>query len=332
MAPKPAITPDAPATQATDRNPDRPQSLDEIIGQAEVIMQLRTVITGAVLRGQRMSHVLISGSPGMGKTSLAEIVATELEMPLLSTTGMLLKRAQDVAGLVMSTQGPAVLFVDEVHAMGGNASEACYQILEDGKIDILAGSGPNTVATTRRAPDLIVVGATTAMGLLSQPFRDRFGLKLVMTEYTPDELATIVARYWKHHGAKFAKDEALQVAARCRGVPRNAVTLANRVLDYASVVDAESITPGTVANASHVFGIDNRGLESNDRKVLTALTGEFCGRAVGLDALAAYCDIDKRTVQDAVEPFLCRSGWMIRTRTGRLATDTAYDLVKEFKQ
>lgn len=317
--------------QVPDRNPDRPQNLEEMIGQTEVVMRLRTRIAGAQLRGERMSHVLISGAPGMGKTSLAEIVATELECPLISTTGMLLKRSQDLAGLIMGSTdgGPAVLWIDEAHALGSSAAEAAYQILEDGKLDVLASSGPNTVATTYRVPNLVVVAATTRMGLLSQPFRDRFGLKLVMDEYSQDELAEIVARYWKSRGVKHFKGETHQVAQRSRNVPRNAVTMANLVLDYAAVTESPKvITTGMVAKAADLFGIDSLGLDSNDRRVLGALTGEFCGRSIGIDALAAHCDIDAKTISETIEPFLSRSGWLLRTGRGRLATAAAYDLMR----
>lgn len=318
-----------PPVVQSDRNPDRPQSLEEMIGQADVRLRLQTVLSAAMLRGERMSHVLISGPPGFGKTSLAELVAGELGVPMISTSGILLKRAQDVTGLVMRVEGPAVLWIDECHSMGASAAEAAYQILEDGKIDLLASSGPDTVATTHTLPDLVIVAATTRIGLLSQPFRDRFGLKLTMSDYSQDELGEIVARYWKSRGVKHFRDEHLQVAQRSRGVPRNCVTLANRVLDYAAVADSPNvITSGMVAKACDLFGINSLGLDANDMRVLSALTGEFCGRSIGLDALAAHCDIDAKTISETVEPFLSRSGWIIRTGRGRLATSAAYELMK----
>lgn len=314
----------------TDRNPDRPQSLDEMVGQTDVRLRLQCVLSAAVVRGERMAHVLVDGPPGFGKTSMAELVAQELGVPLISTTGMLLKRAQDLTGLVMSHEGPACLFIDECHAMGTGALEATYQLLEDGKLDLLSSSGPNTVATTRRFPDLVIVGATTRIGLLSQPFRDRFGLKLTMSEYSQDELGEIVARHWKSRGVKFFKDENLQVAQRSRGVPRNCVTISNRVMDYAAITESPNvITSGTVAKACDLFGINSLGLTAHDMKVLNVLTGEFAGRSIGLDALAAQCDVDAKTISETVEPYLARQGWLIRTGRGRLATAAAYELMKE---
>ena len=311
-------------------NPNRPKSLDEMVGQRDVRLRLQTVLTAAKVRGERMSNVLVSGPAGYGKTSLAELVAQELDVPLISTTGMLLKRSQDLTGLVMSAaEGSACLFIDECHAMGTGAAEAAYQLLEDGKLDLLSSSGPNTVATTLTVPNLVVVAATTRIGLLSQPFRDRFGLKLTMSDYTQTELAEIVARYWKSRNVKHFRNESAEVAKRSRGVPRNCVTLANRVMDYAAVTESpHAITSGMVAKACDLFGINSLGLDANDVKVLTALTGEFCGRSIGLDALSAHCDIDAKTISETVEPYLSRCGWLLRTGRGRLATADAYEVMK----
>jgi Holliday junction DNA helicase RuvB len=310
-------------------NPNRPKSLDEVIGQNNVLMQLRTVIAGTQLRGEQMGHVLISGPAGTGKTSIAEVIASELGLPIISTTGMVLKKSNDLIGLLVKMDGPCILFVDECHAMSKVCIETTYTVLEDAKIDLLGGSGPTTVATTKALPGLIFVGATTAPGKLTVPFRDRFALHLQMQDYSEDELRQVVARFWKSRGVKHFKNEALQVARMSKGVPRNAVRLAGRVLDFAAVQGSpDLVTTGMVAEALDVFGIDANGLDGTDRRILGALTEAFMGKATGLDNLAMFLDIDPSTLSEQFEPWLVRRGLIVRTGRGRTATAAAYDLMR----
>lgn len=320
---------DRPVTIQKSANADRPSSIDEMVGQSEVTMQLRTVIAGAILRGTKVPNILISGSPGYGKSSLAAIVASEIGCPMVSTTGMLMKKVSDVIGLISScADGPAVLFIDECHQMSKAACEVTYQVMEDSRLDLLAGTGPDAQATTRELPDLVIVAATTQPGKLAAPWRDRFGAQFVMVEYSDDELSEIIARFWKARKVQVFKGETLELARRSRGTPRRAIALANRVLDYVAVNDQPGVTTGTVANACGVFGVDDRGHDDVDRRILAALTGPFSGKAVGLDSLAAFLDMEPSTIQDQHESFLVRGGYVVRTGRGRTATAAAYELMR----
>lgn len=313
----------------TIKNPNRPTSLDEMVGQNEITMQLRTVIAGARLRGVEIPHVLLTGPAGYGKTTLAEIIADEVGAPLTSTTGMLLKKPADLVGLLVKTAGaPAVLFIDEVHAMPKAAQETLYTVLEDAKIDILTSSGADAEASTQYLPQLVVVAATTAPGKLTVPFRDRFGVQLAMETYTDSDLAEIVTRFWKARGVKAFKGEAMAVALRAKGTPRRAITLATRVLDFAAIQEREHVLTGTTAEALSVFGIDGNGLDGTDYKILNALTTTFVGKTVGLDSLAIFCDLDPATVSEQIEPYLVRRGLVLKTGRGRAASAAALDLMR----
>ena len=310
------------------KNPDRPKTLDDVVGQADLIQRLRVVVLGSVVRNSKMPHCLLIGSAGMGKTSLSEIISEELGVPMISTTGMMLKSAKDLVGLVVKTQGPCILFTDEIHSASRQAREGLYQIMEDGKVDVLSGTGNETVAYTHPVPDLIVVGATTRSGLLEAPLKDRFGFIGQMSFYTDEELGVIVGKCWERNDLPYAPEESLEVARRSRGVPRTAIKWAKRTMDYAAVRGMEEIEPGTVNAAMDVFGVDSIGLEELDYKILCALTDQFSGRAVGIEALASLIDVDLRTVMDA-EGYLCRTGLMTRTRSGRMATADAYALLRD---
>lgn len=324
---------DLPQTSAVltneQRNPERPATLQDVIGQTDAVLQLKIATTGAMLQGERAPHILISGESGFGKTSLAEVVAAELSVPMIATNGMLLKKSSDLIGLLLKISGPAVLWCDEIHSAHRAALETFFGLLEDSRVDLLQGSGADTIATTHPLPDLVVVAATTRMGLLPEPFRNRFGLTLTLAEYSDSELAQIVARFWKSKGVKFFRNEDLQVARRSRGVPRNAMNLAKKVRAFAAVSESPNlVTSGMVENAAEVFGIDSNGLDVTDRKILAALTSDFAGRTVGLDALSSHLGIESKTISENHESYLSRRGLLIRTGRGRLATSAAYDLMR----
>jgi Holliday junction DNA helicase RuvB len=328
--PIPAETDDEEtAPPKPERNPNRPKSLDEVVGQRELLTQLRIVLNGAMMRDQPIPNILLSGPAGCGKTSLAEIISEAIGATLVPTTGMMLKKPSDLVALLVKTEGPTVLFVDEIHAMSKPAMECLYTVMEDRKIDLLSGSGADTMTHTHLLPHLVVVGATTRAGLLATPFRDRFGFAGVMSEYTQDELAQIVGRFWTRQGMQHAQAETFALAQRSKNVPRRALHLAARVLDYATVMRLDEIVDGTVANALMVFGIDENGLDNIDFKIVSALTKDFAGRTIGLDALALFLDLDAKTLADAHEPYLARAGLLIRAKTGRMATPAAYELTRE---
>lgn len=320
------VVPDIPVTPA---NPNRPKSIDEMVGQTELLTQLRIVITGALLRDTKVPNILISGAAGHGKTSLAEVIADEIMADLVPTTGMMLKKPSDLVGLLIKVEGPTVLFIDEIHTMSRLAQETLYTVLEDAKIDVIGGSGNDASMNVHTLPHLVVVGATTRPGMLEVPFRDRFGFQGVMSEYSDLELSEIVTRLWTRHNVTASDDEALELARRSKGVPRRAIHLGERVMDYAAVRGLETIEQGTVANALAIFGIDDNGLDDVDFKIITALTKDFAGRAIGLEALAQLLDLDERTLTDQYEPYLARSGLLVRSRSGRIATPAAYAMTRE---
>jgi Holliday junction DNA helicase RuvB len=292
-------------------------------------MQLRTVIAGAQLQGRRIPHCLLVGGPGLGKTTLAQIVADEVGVELIRTSGMQLKKSADLVGLLLATEGkPCCVFIDEIHAAKKECQETIYGLLEDGAIDVLGGSGPDTVATTQALPGVIIVGATTAPGKLTQPFRDRFGFIGVMGEYSQTEIATIVQRFWKSRDVKSFKGETMAVAQRAKGVPRRAIHLAERVLDFAAISESETVNSGMTADALSIFGIDSNGLDRQDIAVLRCLVKDFSGRPTGVDAIAQRLCMDVSTLSDSIEPYLAQAGYLVRTKGGRVATAKAHELVR----
>ena len=318
-------------TQGAENMPTvraRPQSLDEVIGQEALVGQLRMVCAGSQLRGTPMPHVLVSGPAGMGKTSLAGVVAKSLGAALIVQNGTMLRKPQDLVGLLVKIQVPTVILIDEVHACPKPVQEMLYTVLEDARIDIIGGSGMDAVSYSYNLVGVTVIGATTRPGLLTVPFRDRFGAQFVMADYSIEELARIVAKGWDRVGMAYDPGEPLALAQRGRGVPRRCLHLAERVLDYMAVQDIPQVSEGTVSQALAVFGIDSEGLDDVDFRILSALTNEYAGKSVGLDALAQYLDLDARTLTEQYEPWLARRGWILRQKSGRMASPEAYDLVK----
>ena len=310
--------------------PKRPIAMQDFVGQNELTARLRTIMQGSTARHAKPPHVLLSGPAGTGKTTLAQVVANELGATLVTATGPALRSADDLAGVLFAGaahEGPTVVFVDEVHRLPAIVEETLYEALEDGTLTVIIGSGSEARSVRHVLPPFVFVGATTKPGSLSQPLRDRFGFHGTMVPYSVDELGYIVGRQWARSGFEFTVQAALTVAERSKGTPRVALHLADRVLDVAATGD-RMVTEDVAAQALDAFGIGEGGLDETDWRILTALCETFRGRAIGLDALAQALDLDRETIERGHEGNLVRCGLMVRTRTGRMATPDAYDLVE----
>jgi holliday junction DNA helicase RuvB len=302
----------------------RPRSLDEFVGQDRVRRQLELVLLGAKQRGQAADHVLLSGSPGLGKTTLAAIVAAEVGAQLRTTSGPAIERPGDLAAILTGLEPGDVLFVDEIHRLQRQVEEVLYPAMEDLQLDIVVGKGPGARSIRLDLPPFTLVGATTRTGLLSSPLRDRFGFSAQLEHYDPPELARIVHRSADLLGVAIDAAGADEIAGRSRGTPRIANRLLRRVRDYAEV-EGDGRVDRTVARAAlTVFDVDEVGLDRLDRRVLEALCVSFSGGPVGLATLATSVGEEPETVETAVEPFLLRSGLIQRTPRGRTATAGTY--------
>jgi len=298
--------------------------LEQMIGQEATRDRLRITLRGALARGTQVPHVLLSGPPGHGKTTLARIVAAELGEELVVSSGPSLGRVADLAGVLLGCEPSSVLLIDEIHRLPAPVEEALYEALQTGTISVIVGAKASARALTLEIPaGLIVVGATTKPGAMSAPLRDRFGLYLALTPYTDAEIARIVAAAWERVGPPVETEAAAIVALAAKGVPRVALHLADRVADVAALGGWE-ITASVARQALELFGFTAQGLDETDRVLLGALTGDFAGRAVGLDALAQAINVDKATVEAQYEGPLVRSGLIVRTPQGRMATPAAY--------
>lgn len=317
----------APLDQATTA--DRPRTISDMVGQQELRDQLAIVCAGTRVRGKQMPHVLISGPAGFGKTSLSGIIAGELGWNLIVSNGMTLRKVDDLVGILIKASPNTVLFIDEIHALPKPVQEALYEVLEDGKISTTMGHGAEATAYTHTMQGFVCVGATTRLGLLTIPMRDRFGVSLTMADYSTDELAEIVRRAWTRQGATFTEDEPVTVAQRGKGVPRRSLHLGDRVLDYCAAHGMDGVEPGAAAEALDFFHVDEWGLDDIDFKILTALTTAYAGKTVGLDALATFLDVDAKTLENDHEPYLIRSGLVGRQKSGRMALPLAYDLLRD---
>ena len=302
----------------------RPHNLDEYIGQEKARGQLEIFIAAARKRGEALDHTLLFGPPGLGKTTLAHIIAREMGVNLRQTSGPVLERAGDLAALLTNLEKNDVLFIDEIHRMSPVVEEILYPALEDYQIDIMIGEGPAARSVRLDLQPFTLVGATTRAGMLTNPLRDRFGIVARLEFYTPEELARIVTRSASLLNAPIVDDGALEIARRSRGTPRIANRLLRRVRDYAEVKGSGQITKQMADAALKMLDVDPVGFDLMDRKLLEAVLFKFSGGPVGLDNLAAAIGEERDTIEDVLEPYLIQQGYLQRTPRGRIATPAAY--------
>ncbi|MBW0288374.1 ATP-dependent DNA helicase RuvB [Rhodococcus sp. FH8] len=302
----------------------RPKSLDDFIGQPRVREQLQLVLTGAKLRGSTPDHILMSGPPGLGKTSMAMIIAEELGSSLRLTSGPALERAGDLAAMLSNLVEGDVLFIDEIHRIARPAEEMLYLAMEDFRVDVVVGKGPGATSIPLEVAPFTLVGATTRSGALTGPLRDRFGFTAHMDFYEPEELQQILMRSAGILGVDLEVDAGAEIARRSRGTPRIANRLLRRVRDFAEVRADGIVTMDVAQAALAVYDVDQLGLDRLDRSVLSALVRSFGGGPVGVSTLAVAVGEEPSTVEEVCEPFLVRAGMIARTPRGRVATAAAW--------
>jgi Holliday junction DNA helicase RuvB len=303
----------------------RPRALDEFVGQRELKEHLRIVIEAARKREQPVDHLLFAGPPGLGKTTLAGIVATEMGVHLHVTSGPALERAGDLAAILTKLDDGDVLFIDEIHRLSRAVEEILYPAMEDFQLDIVVGKGPAASSIRLTMPPFTLVGATTRTGMITGPLRDRFGLVARLDYYDDDELRAIVERAAGILDVQIDRDGAWEIARRSRGTPRIANRLLRRVRDFAEVRADGTIDAAVAREGLALFGVDDRGLDKVDRAILAALCTQFNGGPVGLSTVAISVGEQPETVEDVYEPFLITQGMIARTPRGRVVLDAAYE-------
>ena len=318
-----SASPATPSEEVVERAL-RPRQLADYVGQPKVKEQLEIFISAARNRGEALDHLLLFGPPGLGKTTLAHIIAAEMGVALRQTSGPVLERPGDLAALLTNLEKNDVLFIDEIHRLSPIVEEILYPALEDFQIDIMIGEGPAARSIKLDLPPFTLIGATTRAGLLTAPLRDRFGIVQRLEFYTPEELTKIVRRSAQILGIECAPDGAGEIARRARGTPRIANRLLRRVRDFAQVRAGGEITREVADAAMAMLKVDAEGFDQLDRRLLRVIVENFDGGPVGVESLAATLSEERGTLEDVIEPYLIQQGYLIRTARGRMATAKAY--------
>ena len=302
----------------------RPQLIGDFVGQNSVKEQMQIFVEAARKRHEPLDHTLIFGPPGLGKTTLAHIVANEMEVGLKTTSGPVIEKAGELVALLSNLEENDVLFIDEIHRLSASVEEILYPAMEDFRIDIVIGEGPAARSIPYTLKPFTLIGATTRAGLLTSPLRDRFGIVHRLEFYAVEELTEIVTRSGQRLDVKVDAEGALEIARRARGTPRVANRLLRRVRDYAEVRADGVVSAETADAALELLNVDEEGIDAMDRKLLLTILEKFSGGPVGLDSLAAAIGEERDTIEDVVEPYLIQQGYMMRTPRGRVVTERAY--------
>lgn len=317
------VSPVAQVSDSESENNIRPKTLSDYVGQPTARDQLSIFIQAAQKRNESLDHILLYGPPGLGKTTLANIIANEMKVSMKQTSGPVLEKAGDLAAMLTNLEAGDVLFIDEIHRMSSHIEEILYPAMEDGQLDILIGEGPAARSIKLDLPAFTLVGATTRAGLLTSPLRDRFGIVQRLEFYNIEDLSSIVTRSAGILGVEISPDGAREIARRSRGTPRIANRLLRRVRDFAQVKGNGVVDESIADQALELLDVDRMGFDLMDRKLLTTLIGTFDGGPAGIDSLAASIGEEKHTLEDVVEPYLVQQGFIKRTPRGRVATDKA---------
>lgn len=302
----------------------RPKSLDDFVGQRQLCENLSILIDAARMRGEPLEHVLLTGPPGLGKTSLALLLAREMDVEIRQTSGPVLEKGGDLAGILTQLPPGGILFIDEIHRLNRTVEEYLYPAMEDFRLDILLDRGPSARSVQLKLEPFTLVGATTRAGLLTSPLRTRFGVVGRVDFYSPDDLSRIIARSARLLGLETTPESVTELATRSRGTPRIANRLLRRVRDYCQVRGDGTVTLPLTREALSLLQIDRLGLDEMDRRILAAVVEKFSGGPVGLSTLAATVGEEPDTLEEVHEPFLVQQGLLQRTRNGRVATESAY--------